>query len=401
VRFGRLHALTLTSCLALALAATPALAQQGLQPFQMVRSLQLVQDRIANGDHAALPMQRKLLEMSDERLRTASAEDLADRRNFRALLVYAMSGGNPTTLEVLLPRLDVDDADRQAASAVLNYLNGNVAEAGRAFARLQPETQHGDVAASLALLKGAVMAREQPRAALDELDFARLAAPGTLVEEAALRRSIGLFVALDEPERFMLASSQYVRRFLRSPYAAQFAEDFVTGVSTLSDRLDMAAVEEIIDGMNAEQARTLYLRLARTAAIEGRAALLEFASARAGQIETERTPAADTRSQLYASISSITSENVDQVLRELERLDAAGLTAQDRALLDAARAVAREVLAPTPGRTRPAPAPEPLEVVEATDEQGVAEGDAQTDELLATSRARLSEIDALLDRSTQ
>ena len=35
----------------------------------MVRSLQLVQDRIASGDHAALPMQRKLLEMIDKRFR--------------------------------------------------------------------------------------------------------------------------------------------------------------------------------------------------------------------------------------------------------------------------------------------------------------------------------------------
>ena len=54
-----------------------------LEPYQMVRSLQLVQDRIAVGDHAALPMQRKLLEMIDERLRSASSHDFVDQRNFR------------------------------------------------------------------------------------------------------------------------------------------------------------------------------------------------------------------------------------------------------------------------------------------------------------------------------
>ncbi|RWD46541.1 MAG: chemotaxis protein MotC, partial [Mesorhizobium sp.] len=32
-----------------------AFAQDGLQPYQLVRSLQLIQDRIAGGDHAALP----------------------------------------------------------------------------------------------------------------------------------------------------------------------------------------------------------------------------------------------------------------------------------------------------------------------------------------------------------
>ncbi|MFN3765804.1 MAG: hypothetical protein ACK4R3_09560 [Aliihoeflea sp.] len=47
--------LSLAICGALAGAAA---ASSALQPFQMIRSLQLVQDRIANGDHAALPMQR-------------------------------------------------------------------------------------------------------------------------------------------------------------------------------------------------------------------------------------------------------------------------------------------------------------------------------------------------------
>ena len=45
----------------------------------MVRSLQLVQDRIAGGDHAALPMQRKLLEMIDAALRAAEPDDFERR----------------------------------------------------------------------------------------------------------------------------------------------------------------------------------------------------------------------------------------------------------------------------------------------------------------------------------
>ena len=70
-----------------------------MQPYQLVRSLQLVQDRIASGDHAALPMQGKLLEMIDPRLRRPTPQDFKDAKNFRALLVYGMSGGNPLTVE--------------------------------------------------------------------------------------------------------------------------------------------------------------------------------------------------------------------------------------------------------------------------------------------------------------
>ena len=68
-------------------AAGPALAPTATarsQPYQMVRSLQLVQDRIAVGDHAALPMQRKLLEMIDARLRDADTARFRRRAQFPA-----------------------------------------------------------------------------------------------------------------------------------------------------------------------------------------------------------------------------------------------------------------------------------------------------------------------------
>jgi chemotaxis protein MotC len=89
-----------------------------LQPYQMTRSLQLVQDRIASGDHAALPMQRRLIEMIDERLRQSTAIDFEDDRNFRALLIYGMSGGNPATFETVLTRLDLPDERRALAMGV-------------------------------------------------------------------------------------------------------------------------------------------------------------------------------------------------------------------------------------------------------------------------------------------
>src|SRR5690606_23499858 len=87
-----------------------------LAPYQMVRSLQLVQDRIAGGDHAALPMQKKLLELVDARFRNTAGNEFEDRRNFQALMIYAMSGGNPSTIADLLARMEIDEADRAAGA---------------------------------------------------------------------------------------------------------------------------------------------------------------------------------------------------------------------------------------------------------------------------------------------
>ena len=101
-----------------------AFAEDGLQPYQLVRSLQLVQDRIAAGDHAALPMQAKLLEMTDTRLRAADADDFSDPKNFRALLVYGMSGGNPVTVEAAVSRAKTDPQSLAIAKGIIDYLNG-------------------------------------------------------------------------------------------------------------------------------------------------------------------------------------------------------------------------------------------------------------------------------------
>jgi len=210
-----------------------AFAEDGLQPYQLVRSLQLVQDRIAAGDHAALPMQAKLLEMTDTRLRAAGAQDFSDPKNFRALLVYGMSGGNPVTVEVAASRAQTDPQSLAIAKGIISYLNGRPAEAIEALKPIDPMTLPSDIGAFLALVKGSLLATEEPAEALKLLDDARLLGPGTLVEEAALRRSVGIAAAKGDAARFALASTQYVEDYLYSPYASQFADSFVSGVIAL------------------------------------------------------------------------------------------------------------------------------------------------------------------------
>lgn len=369
--------------------AQPAPAQEnGLQPYQMVRSLQLVQDRIAGGDHAALPMQKKLLEMIDERLRRAGDEEFADRRNFHALMVYAMSGGNPATIADMLARLEIEESDRTAGAAVLGYLLGDVAQSRAALARIVPQDHPTEVAAFLSLVKGSVIAAEDAQTGLSMLDDARLLSPGTLVEEAALRRTIALAANAGRVDRFLSASEQYARRYLRSPYSSQFAEGFVSGIIELREEIDLSRVEQAVAWMTPEQARTVYLRLARRAAIEGDADMLAFASRKAAVYGDAGDDAPDPRSQLYTGISSVTSETVEEVLQRLQGLNPASLSASDRALLTAAKAVAAEVVAPV--------APSALSRLP---DPAADDDDTEDDERLTAVRAKLDAVDALLEET--
>lgn len=350
--------------------ATAGRADDALQPYQMVRSLQLVQDRIAAGDHAAMPMQAKLLEMIDGRFRAAAAEDFKDPKNLRALLVYGMSGGNPATIGSTTARIGMDGTDKAVADGVADYLGGRPAAAIKAFEPIDPMALPGDLGAFVALVKGSLLATEDPAQALRLLDKARLLSPGTLVEEAALRRSVGLAVDTADAARFALSSAQYTARFLHSPYASQFADSFVAGVIALHMSLSLDKIADIASMMDPERERVVYLRIARRAAIDGLTELSAFAAARVGQGDGGAAVEQDPRALLYASLSTMTSAKVDDLTTTLKKIDRSQLSEADRSLLDAAEAIAQGMTAPpaiagaaaaSAETAAPAPAPSPVE----------------------------------------
>lgn len=324
-----------------------------LAPYQMVRSLQMVQDRLAGGDHAAMPMQRKLLAMIDERFRNSTRAEFDDRRNFRSLLIYAMSGGNPATLDRTLAKLELDADEKRLASGVLNYVNGRPKVAKIALGPVEAMKVDVELGPFIALVKGSIAAVDDPPTAARALDQAILLGPGTLVEEAALRRKVSVATDIRDQARFLSASDQYVRRFLRSPYASQFADSFVAGVVAMHNEMDLERVASIIEGMDREQQAVIYLRLARRAAIEGLPGLSDFTRGRSdhglGPVASD-----DPRGALYDALTTLTSGTREDIVPRLNAVDRSRLSANDRMLLDAALAVGSKLTGEVPSLPAPA-----------------------------------------------
>lgn len=338
------HMAAVLASVASVLAASNVSAELApLEPYQMVRSLQLVQDRIADGDHAAIPMQRKLIELIDERLRSTNSADYDDKRNYRALLIYAMSGGNPRTVEAIVRGLSPEGEDAQLSAGILHYLRGNPGEATTSLKDVDPRNVASEVSAFLALVKGSIAANDDPEQSLVFLDLARVMGPGTLIEEAALRRSAALTISQRKPGEFLSISEQYVRRFLRSPYASQFADAFVEGVAELQGSIDLDVVADIIGAMSLEQGKVIYLRLARRAAIDQQSELLVFARHGLEKMAAEVGSESDPRAILYSTVAAVTTDDVDAVRARLEAIDRRRLSAGDRMLLDAALRIVDEV----------------------------------------------------------
>lgn len=378
-----------------------------LPPYKMVRTLEFVQDSIVNGDHAAMDMQRFLLTAIDERLRTAGPAVFDDPRNVDAALIYAMSGGNPDTFAMLAAR-DVEGRfDRRLTDALGAYFSGRPDAAAAALREAEPEYRDSALGPYLTLVTGNVIAGEDPKAALKLFDWVRLLAPGTILEESALRRSISVADRAHLYAEGLGYAETYARRFLHSPYAGQFATLFVDLVVENQDTMDEGDVLTILAGMDEARRREVYLRIARRATIAGKTKLAEDAASRAEKLETGGDGAAGLLAELYAGIANIPSPDIDGAIASIASIPDSSLSYRDRMLRHAAIAVGKAVMQPPKaGEAKAAASPKPSgddspsSLTPVPSKPKLAAGVIDSAELgafIGEKRAKLKEIDALLE----
>jgi chemotaxis protein MotC len=313
-------------------------------PYLMIRSLQTIQDKVINGDLDSVEMQRYLLEEIDKRLRTIDMAVFDDPRNVDAALIYAMSGGNPETLDILAERDVEGDFDNRVTSILRRYLSGRGATALKQLKEVVPEYRHTRIGPYLELIGANALMEKDADAALKFFDWARAEAPGTIIEEAALRRSLGITSAKGDAVRALPYARRYARRFMNSPYASQFADIFVSLAIDHKNALPPDEIKAVLSLIERKRQREIYLRLGRRAAIDGNKPLADFASKEARRLSSTDDAGQLALADLYSGIVNIPSDGINQVLEKLAEIPDKSLSPKDRFLRDAARIVAEEVV---------------------------------------------------------
>ncbi|WP_333631291.1 chemotaxis protein [Agrobacterium cavarae] len=391
----------------LLLAAGHAEAQSDLPPAKILRSLQFVQDSVVMGDHSARDMQKFLLSAFDTTLRTSDMSVFSDTKNADAALIYIMSGGNPATLNYLVAKDVQGYFDSRVVNVLQKYLSGRGGLVDKVVSDLIPEYRNNRLGPYLMLIAGNIAYTKDPAAALPFFDDARLSAPGTIIEEAALRRSIMATMQLKQPEKGMVYARKYAVRFLHSPYASQFADLFVSLAIDSFGPVTTKDIGEIAELMDAERAQEIYLRIARQASLQGKMELAQFAAEKANGIaedtgDTTREPL----SKLYSGLSDISGQDVLAAQEKLASIPESELSPRDLALRDAAKTIAEQIMQPpslaaattvssssgpaTEGSRAPAPAGK-------TEEAASQAADAAPlKTFFDKNRARLNEIDSML-----
>ncbi len=316
------------------------------EPWRYLQALQALQDRVAHGDRKAYRAQVKLIAYLGREFAAMPDETWKKRLNAEALFVYVLSGGNPAAATALLERKAEIALPEGALEGAVAFVQGRNGEAWKHLQTVDGHDMSITAQAQLALVKASLRAAAEPLEALRLLARVRLLKPGTLMEEAALRRALFLAGGEGDVKTFMKLASAYIRRFRNSWYVSDFLRRF----AWLLVRLDygrepflVERMEPLISMLTKRRQALLHAAVARAAVLEGKRKLAVVAGRRALSIYPD-APRFAARVKTWIAAAEVVSPDPGGAMEVLEGIAPDELDERDRRLRTAALVVGRAIV---------------------------------------------------------
>ena len=318
---------------------------KGTAPYELIRSLEIMQNEAADGNATAYAARPRLVAQIAEKLLAVDPQLWRDERNARALAIYVMSGGQPSVLRKIIALDVLPKADENLMKGVLAYAEGHETDAKALLKDINAQTLPASLGGQLALIQSAMLMSEDREKAVTLLGVARLLMPGTLVEDVALRREILAMAERHDVDKFMTLSEQYARRFRRSVYADNFWQSFAGAVARMTPSIDAQAqrrLDGLVGMLGVEGQRGIFLSIARTSAVFGNISLARFTADRAASLCQEGS-VDKARAKLYGAAAMMVTEDYDAGMEALESIAKIALPPRDEQLRKGVLAVAHEL----------------------------------------------------------
>ncbi len=316
-----------------------------LQFRNVTRTLEKVQDWTASGNPSAVDTQSKLMIQMETDLKLAELSDLQDERNLRAIAVYLFSGGNPNAVESRLSQLIFESEYKELLDGALAYARGDKANAIKNLKHIDLDALPTNLAGRVALVKAILTSAEDIKGALELLATARANMPGTLVEEAALRRCTSFAGKLSDMEQLERCASAYIRRFPNSIYWKDFEDNLTLSlieIDYLKNGGTMAKLLTVLEDLPPFNYRKMLLMTAKAAVGHGRYELAIACAEKA--FELSRTGSAEmARSNLYTGAVMIVQKDYEAGRKKLAQIDKSLLDPSDSLLLEQALDLAGQI----------------------------------------------------------
>lgn len=322
--------------------------ERARQPFELVRTLRVLQDDIANGSSDAHRAQRQVMKSISDDLAAVEPPLWSDPRNVRAAILYVLSGGDPRILRSLLGQGGHPADTGTLMRGALAYAEGRNDEAAQHLSDMEARALDPGIAGTIALVQAALAAKSKPNKAMTLLDEARLLSPGTLVEEVALRRQILLLPATGQLDRLEPLLARYIRRFGKSFYASAFWRQLaaeIAGLELADGHEWQARLAATFDDLDTESRQHIYLSIAQEGIARGKINLTRFATGHAMKLSSPGSPE-DLRARVYQAAALIVTAEYERALSSLTGIEREKLSAPDTDFFNAALELAHKIRRP-------------------------------------------------------
>lgn len=316
------------------------------EPFRLVRKILAENDRLALGGDASDSRRRESLKVVGERLLATQPQDWSLRRNKIAAVIYALSGGHPAVITTLNRKGYLKDLETPLVDGALAYSEGRPDDASTAFASVDPLAYPSTLAAPLFLVKGVLASGSADAEAMVALDWARLMAPASLVEESALRRQAVIALRTGDVALSVQFLAKWMRRFPQSTFAADFFDRYLVQLLDSNSLSPTATVETLVSRAEEYPSGSLCRLLIDLSAVGLNQRKLEFVRVAATKAKALAVEGGEDwrRASLYLEAGRAATSQAADALARLQELDASSYEPKERAILAAGISIAGQLL---------------------------------------------------------
>lgn len=373
--------------------APPAAGATNL--LEMVRELNRSQEQAVAGFQEAYDESQRRLAEIERVIPSIEAAAFNDEPTLRALAIYLLCGGRPNAVRKLFNAETLQAKSAPIVAGALAYAEGRKQEASQLLGPINARELPISLAGHLSLVQGGLLLNIDKKAAVNRLDWARLLTPGSLVEEAAIRRELSALHIMADQKRYLVLARRYSLNYSRSPFARNFLEEIRQ--ATIDHALDLPS--QVLD-----EVETYFLAAGDVKALEWRLALVRLAVlsghadvAAAHFARAQALPGASGAKERMALYAAAIKAEMGDVLASAEELGKAPETTLNKDEIKLKR-----ILDDALKRLKAAPAASgsvaPSAIARPND---AAESKGEEPPIVLEARKSLAETDALLKRAVR
>lgn len=206
-----------------------------LQPYQLIRSVILEKEKILNGNGMSVNEFNKYMGLVGRTILDHKFGDSHDRRNIQYISLFIIMGGDVRLPSTTIQKLQLADVEIKILQSAILFNRGEFERARRILGEIDVNNIDRILAGAISLLRASVEIDRDDKVVNRFYDLARLFAPGTQFDEAALRGQILFNIRKNQTGNIRPLLRLYNSRFKQSPFADSFRKKAMTELLKLND----------------------------------------------------------------------------------------------------------------------------------------------------------------------